>query len=811
MTGYTIERRNYIKLINSDTYETVDAMPPNDMSQRGLASRLFKEMLDNGFKLIWSDSAPTGDPTNDVNLWNAKQVVFEPTTTVDPLSPSLGTKSVVAKPQGWRIGFIVDGYQDNQLIAYLGTAKTHTTSGIKTEYSYPVVLVQGGASQGEGRIGIFNEHSFRLSITERGVAVLVWAARYIETMDHMGLLCVQRPVKYDGTPVIDGYAPVFALHNTDPVGYARPVQTDRFFRTVVREKDAELPTMSTLLSIASNRYATGTITFSDLTVDYSGTPSGTTPPLALDVVFNINGVQINMGWNALAARGSTQGFDTSTVGHVNGRIYTGPYMANAPGPLKVTKKKLVEDLYAAIVGSNDARLQQMSFIPDADRGLLHVISKVPGNTNFTWSLSGPTGYGGTLVANTAPILSPTGALGGGGKGWKPNTGTLRIGYGAVSTTPAAIIPGTDAFQMGSVTVSFSSSPSPSAPTGTAVIAVPTGGTYSTNQFNSLICDNIITWINSNRSKYPEFNGIEVTKTGSGSDPSLWTTLVFSKDPRKVDSTNANDFVLSAATANVSALNTVGNKLAGGATNQASETITFNYLPASGTWLEINGTRFTFVDNPYAGFREISTVVDNSDANWLGLFVQRIADVISADTSINVQKASYASVLDGSGNPTNVLKVTYREPGFIGNAFTIIPGLFDSVQAPVFSHGYTLTGGCGSSSSDGSTGSNTPDDVSEMTGRYGTSMYRVPNVWEGPVTTDTGEYVLLFPFGLCSGKVAFTEEMDMVAISKGAAYQGIQDVSIDVYGDTRTYTSYNSNLSTQKDYVRIFLLTGGGDI
>ncbi len=75
---------------------------------------------------------------------------------------------------------------------------------------------------------------------------------------------------------------------------------------------------------------------------------------------------------------------------------------------------------------------------------------------------------------------------------------------------------------------------------------------------------------------------------------------------------------------------------------------------------------------------------------------------------------------------------------------------------------------------------------------GQSLNYFPTRWYTPVTTDTGEYILLFPFGLCTSRFAFSDEIDLIAVSKADAYQHGQAVQISVYGQLREYTALNSN-------------------
>lgn len=92
---------------------------------------------------------------------------------------------------------------------------------------------------------------------------------------------------------------------------------------------------------------------------------------------------------------------------------------------------------------------------------------------------------------------------------------------------------------------------------------------------------------------------------------------------------------------------------------------------------------------------------------------------------------------------------------------------------------------------------------------GQSLNYFPTRWKTPVTTDTNEYILLFPFGLCTGRFAFSDEIDLIAVSKADAFQHEQEVEINVYDNTRFYNAYNSNNQFPTvnfdSGVRVFLL------
>jgi hypothetical protein len=94
------------------------------------------------------------------------------------------------------------------------------------------------------------------------------------------------------------------------------------------------------------------------------------------------------------------------------------------------------------------------------------------------------------------------------------------------------------------------------------------------------------------------------------------------------------------------------------------------------------------------------------------------------------------------------------------------------------------------------------------------MHRLPITWNSnmPVTADTGEYILLFPSGLCTVRFAYSDELDLISISKANAYQSGQAIPITVYGDNRTYTALSSNTVQYgaSASVRVFFLTGGAE-
>lgn len=105
-------------------------------------------------------------------------------------------------------------------------------------------------------------------------------------------------------------------------------------------------------------------------------------------------------------------------------------------------------------------------------------------------------------------------------------------------------------------------------------------------------------------------------------------------------------------------------------------------------------------------------------------------------------------------------------------------------------------------------------ISVSTEVMGNVIHRFPMTWKAPVTGDTGEYVLIFPFGICSNRFAYTDELDLIAVSKADAYQSGQNIPLTVYGDARTYTAMSSNNAQYGNNggIRVFILaTSAKDI
>ena len=238
-------------------------------------------------------------------------------------------------------------------------------------------------------------------------------------------------------------------------------------------------------------------------------------------------------------------------------------------------------------------------------------------------------------------------------------------------------------------------------------------------------------------------------------------------------------------------------------------VTFQFLTSHANPLinQIQINASDFLTGPTSTFQVFAKMLQQSNNSALLLatyFPTTDATVIGT----YITEAVNGGFPTPSGTILAAIKILYNEPGIDGNHFTLSP-LRLSAPTPFTVSSGTLLNGNGYFDTGNSSAFVFNTEVSDPISQYGTTMYQVPRSWKSPVTTDRGEYVLVFPFGFTSPRVAYIEEMDLVAISKGPAYQGVQPISISVYGQTRTYTSFSSNSATESNYVRVFLLTAGG--
>jgi hypothetical protein len=106
----------------------------------------------------------------------------------------------------------------------------------------------------------------------------------------------------------------------------------------------------------------------------------------------------------------------------------------------------------------------------------------------------------------------------------------------------------------------------------------------------------------------------------------------------------------------------------------------------------------------------------------------------------------------------------------------------------------------------------PTTIGDDLERRGNMLYRFPTKWLAPVISDTNQYHLIFPFGLCTSRFAYSEELDLLAVSKADAYRTGQQIPINVYGESgdRLYTAITSNSKNNANAggIRVFVLASG---
>lgn len=922
----TFTRINFNKLFGTS------APDPNNLQNQanlGVASFLYYDLINNGFKLIYPTNATNNGPNTlgIGDIYNASQVVFEaqgptanPTHNVDPLGDT----------QAWRIGFIVGGYQNNQLQCFIGTASTmgdgtnSTPTGINQYNSISTLLVQGGTTVAQTRISLSNLYTYTLTITPRGIALLVYENLKIEDMTHMGLVVIQRPVESDGTVLQTGYCPVFCLHNTNPDKAGLPQLDDRFFFQVVREVDKLLPTQPDLVAESNQRCATATYTFFQFadragpenstynasTVlpsrPHSDTQSGemsdgariefsivnpniSTTPYTV-IFYKDVGTVVSADTNRYDARfyanlapneagyGSGTTFFTGsnkvTVNHPVTGCYPitieNGYFNNAtlvPG-LSTDMANNAYLLANALSNIDDIRVQSCSYQSGNSDGNMYITSNTPGqsgnniffrtkafgNLITDIKVTGTEWHAPTYPSSSA-IPSPTMTLSGAyypgvwgdyahpaitnptagsGFGGNPNgsDGCVYLsGGGDAGQIPSGwfeidVLPGNNdsitinGFQIKFRTQASINSGIPLDPTS----QVPVASTTSQTALN------IYAWLQNNASSISQLANATYTINLYANPP--LNARIQVKLKTILDDTLGASFDITAntpAVPNCISVSTRSNGTTGlsaSSSNQATGYIWFYSNPSGGEVLNLNGIGFQFLSqyaNPLSWQVQINpTDLFTSSSSTLQVFMKLLSTstnsqlqvanytlyTASADITTQMTNAQNSGFQPPVSTPQAIIKIQYNDPGIAGNYYTTTTA---NIPAPptIGVSANTLLNGNGVFQNESSFVFNT--EVSDPLSSYGTTMYQVPRTWASPVTTDKGEYVLVFPFGFTSPRVAYIEEMDLVAISKGPAYQGVQPISISVYGQTRTYTALCSNNATQSNYVRVFLLTGGGGI
>lgn len=246
--GYTVEKNNFI-------------------SMETLAADLGAELLANGFSLVSVD-----DQNANLTLGASHQrLLFRATTDVDPLCPA-DPNDVQVGEQPWLLFIVADDASDTldfytftptQLI--LGGAGEVEVSVSRTEAGGTTIANSGFMFKNSETqtLGVENHFfsyeqwgfenideeavplSYFLTITDHGLAFMLWAEAYDKDGDKFGWWAIQRMVNDTGAVVVDGKAPLFCVFSVDGGGGEdlNIVEPDGILKFVVRETDVNAPTI----------------------------------------------------------------------------------------------------------------------------------------------------------------------------------------------------------------------------------------------------------------------------------------------------------------------------------------------------------------------------------------------------------------------------------------------------------------------------------------------------------------------------------------------------------------------------------------
>ena len=120
----TFTRINFDKIFGT---VAPDPANPTLQTSHGIASWIFYDMLNNGFRVVY--------PTGSFDMYNCTEIVFE---AKGPIRDATHNVDPLGDTQPWRIGFKVKGYNanpgggGNELWCYVGTNAT-MGSGVSPE------------------------------------------------------------------------------------------------------------------------------------------------------------------------------------------------------------------------------------------------------------------------------------------------------------------------------------------------------------------------------------------------------------------------------------------------------------------------------------------------------------------------------------------------------------------------------------------------------------------------------------------------------------------------------------------------------
>ena len=213
---------------------------------------IVKQLAENGFTLI-STNGDSGETVID-DKTPIESCVLEATSTVDPLSAT----------QPWRIKIECT---DIVTRIWAATPKQIADEGLVTkvtsDFDSGALCIASGSPQNlpnsrevtnafysreefglkDADEGAF-PFSYHLSITDHGIACMIWVEGKDNTGNAFSWFVIQRPVKKDGSVVVSGKAPLFCVYS---IGGGGGTDLDTtvpggILKFVVREDDVHMPT-----------------------------------------------------------------------------------------------------------------------------------------------------------------------------------------------------------------------------------------------------------------------------------------------------------------------------------------------------------------------------------------------------------------------------------------------------------------------------------------------------------------------------------------------------------------------------------------
>lgn len=162
--------------------------------------------------LFTLEAGPTVDPLAATQPWRIR---FEADAT--GIMVSAGT-DLQLPDDGTNTKDSGGSSSETRWSGFMGTVGTATTQERWMTRKKLLELTSGSTPPGDPGASPF---SYRLSVSNHGIALMIWA----ESRDHIGSsfcwLCVQRPVSNtDGSTLITGKSPVFAVYSLDGGGFA---------------------------------------------------------------------------------------------------------------------------------------------------------------------------------------------------------------------------------------------------------------------------------------------------------------------------------------------------------------------------------------------------------------------------------------------------------------------------------------------------------------------------------------------------------------------------------------------------------------